>query len=1309
MENKNKEESIFYDLTPINDIELGIYEEAINFSLKNDKILNVAISGSYGSGKSSLLETYKKNHPEKKFLNISLTHFNSMENSGNIKEKNMKGNNNTGQDNLEENDNEKTKSLANVLEAKILNQMLHQISEKNIPLTDFKIKGKFSKLRLVFSTIFILVFILSFFQIIFFNQWYNFIIGLYNIKFIYNIFKISTYPYFKLISGITLFILLGIYIYKILKFQKTKNFLKKLNIQGNEFEIAGDNEDSYFDKYLNEVIYLFENSGVDAIIFEDIDRYEISEIFERLREINKLINNKLKNKKNKFFLSFIFFSQKRRTLKFFYLLRDDIYISKDRTKFFDFIIPVIPVIDSSNSYDKIIELLKENNYYNLNPNFLYKISLYIDDMRLLKNICNEFKIYYKKLSGAKNDTKISSNKIFSIIVYKNLFPKDFSDLQLNQGFVYNLFSQKDKFLEERIKEINDQINFLNQQKNETLDLRELDVLNENYYHYYYNRRIFSEQEYNDWGSFKYEERKKLLKERKENTTSEIEKKIYSLEYEKNKLKDGPFRKIITRENIDNIFTCTYIDELKNEHKFEDVKGSPYFKLLKFLIREGYLNEKYSYYMAYFYENRLTKIDKKFLIAVADKEKLEYNYKLDNPNLVNERLEIADFDEVESLNFDLLDCLLKFEDNNSKNKKITIFTQLKETKNFEFISSYLKLDNLEELYRKKFTILLYSIWETFFLEAKNYENLSENDLYMYVVDILQFSKKDDLGKINKNNNIIEYIENKKDFFDFRLYSKNIEILGMHSNYSNFLTNLENLDIKFKELEYSDSFDVFSYKGFGWTIFESNFKKKRYILNFNNINLMIKEVLYKNILSKDIQEPTKFEETLFFLKKEKLDSTDKKNNELNDILSKELKSKNYTIINNGLENSSYLLEYLEENMDKYAEIILENCDGKIEEEEEYIIKFLNFEDITNEKKEKYIEFLANNITDFFKIDDRNLWNILLSKKKAEYSEKNIFTYFRENGFNEILIQFINLKLKKLSYKEFNFEKEDETAFFIEVLKSDKLDNEVYENILETLEYNEDKITFPENIPEDKVDILIKLSIIKINSNNLEIIRNYYKNNLNNFIKLNLENYIRIIDTNNNLFSQEELLVILSDKKIDVDSKLKLLKFSNQKIKIMDKDYPVEVQNYILENNYDNSEFLELIKNFNNFEEKTKEIIFSITKNNIGNFYSNLDKTPSSLINKFLKDKEIEDEVKFIILINLLDFIRGVEEFYKYLKLVNSKDYKDLVKRNTNFNININEFNLQLLQKLKEKGFIESFSQINESIYEVITIKDKEKFID
>ena len=66
-----------------------------------------------------------------------------------------------------------------------------------------------------------------------------------------------------------------------------------------------------------------------------------------MREVNRLVNNKLK--------------EEGKTLRFFYLLKDDIFISKDRTKFFDFIIPVIPVVDSSNSYDKFIELFKNIN------------------------------------------------------------------------------------------------------------------------------------------------------------------------------------------------------------------------------------------------------------------------------------------------------------------------------------------------------------------------------------------------------------------------------------------------------------------------------------------------------------------------------------------------------------------------------------------------------------------------------------------------------------------------------------------------------------------------------------------------------------------------------------------------------------------------------------------------------------------------------------------------------------------------------------------------------------------------------------
>ena len=96
--------------------------------------------------------------------------------------------------------------------------------------------------------------------------------------------------------------------------------------------------------------------------------------------------------------------ESKKVLRFFYLLRDDIFVSKDRTKFFDYIIPVVPVVDSSNSYDQFISHLKRGGIFEkFNESFLQGLSLYIDDMRLLKNIYNEFVVYYNRLNITELD------------------------------------------------------------------------------------------------------------------------------------------------------------------------------------------------------------------------------------------------------------------------------------------------------------------------------------------------------------------------------------------------------------------------------------------------------------------------------------------------------------------------------------------------------------------------------------------------------------------------------------------------------------------------------------------------------------------------------------------------------------------------------------------------------------------------------------------------------------------------------------------------------------------------------------------
>nr|WP_237028244.1 hypothetical protein [Pectobacterium carotovorum] len=395
----------FQKLTPISDVELGVYKNAIDFVFANDDLKNIAISGQYSAGKSSLVESYKKSHSNIKFVHISLAHFRATE---------------------EVETNESVKAISETaLEGKILNQLIHQIDADDIPQTNFKVKKKAKTSSIVMNTIFMALFIATVLHITLFKKWGEFV-SLLSDGVLKTLLSLSTRHDTLLISGFIGTILSCIFIYKIIKIQKNRNVLKKINLQGNEIEIFEESEESYFDRYLNEVLYLFENVDADAIIFEDMDRFNSNHIFERLHEVNRLVN-----------IQRTLAGHKKSTLRFIYLLRDDIFISKDRTKFFDYIIPVIPVVDSSNSYDQFISHFDNAGILKLfNERFLQGISLYIDDMRMLKNIYNEFQIYYNKL----NTTELDCNKMLAIISYKNIFPRDFSDLQINQGIVFTIFN-----------------------------------------------------------------------------------------------------------------------------------------------------------------------------------------------------------------------------------------------------------------------------------------------------------------------------------------------------------------------------------------------------------------------------------------------------------------------------------------------------------------------------------------------------------------------------------------------------------------------------------------------------------------------------------------------------------------------------------------------------------------------------------------------------------------------------------------------------------------------------------------------------
>lgn len=1192
-----KDEYHFERLTPINDIELKVYEDAINYVFENQDIKNVAISGAYSAGKSSVLESYKKKHSKLQFLHISLAHFQSPD----LEEE-------TGDADQKDHE-EKGGIKESVLEGKILNQLIHQIPSDKIPQTNFRVKRKIERSDIAKSTVIILMLVLMILYFVFFKSWGNYVLSLPD-NILKTILLCTISQYSLLISGIILTILLGIVIYGVVKIQKNKNVFRKLSFQGNEIEIFEESNDSYFDKYLNEVLYLFENAEVDAIVFEDMDRFNVNSIFERLREVNTLVNIRLQ-KDNK------------KIIRFFYLLRDDIFVSKDRTKFFDYIIPVVPVLDSSNSYDQFLDLLKKGGILErFDRNFLQGLSLYIDDMRLLKNIYNEFVIYYNRI----NITELDCNKMLAMITYKNLFPRDFGDLQLNRGFVHTLFESKDIFIINELSRLQEEYSQKNEEikmvSDEFLDKQsELDLVydSKKSVDVYGRKKPLSaklEEEY--------QKRKLAVENRKDNKLSALEESLSEIKREMNFVRNKQLCKIINRDNIDSIFSVTSKNDIGHVNEFTEIKGSEYFSLLKYLIRNGYIDETYSDYMTYFYENSLSRNDKIFLRSVADKKAKEYTYRLKNPQLVTSRLKIVDFDQEETLNFDLFAYLLRTPE---KAKYLNRFiNQLKNTKNYEFVGDFFDTRTaLPELVRN-----LNIRWPEMLAEAFDEKNLSEKQIWKYSVYTLYYSDSDTICLMNQDNVISDYISNERNYLSI---NDDVDI-------EKLVAGFRLLEVRFKGIDYEKS---------NKALFQSIYEESLYVINSENIQLMLRKMC-------GIED----QEAILH--------------------------KNYSIL--CFISDSAITQYIEKNIAQYIDVMLQMCEGCIMDDETAVVTILNNSDITKEQKEKYIQCLNTVISRIVQVEDSSLWGRLLDNDSVDYSEENIFAYFEKQKGTEIdhtLVSFINCHDMILNFSDYNCTEESKEQMFTSFTSCNDIENTRYEKLLSSfkLEFKEFSIS---GISDEKIDILIKIPIVPMTKENLVFMRNEYSDHVLNFINVNIDQYVDIMD--DEIFSLQELSEVLKWNVSD-EIKIKLMSFTNQEISIINEHYSTKVCMYILENNFLKSDLPELLQSYDNWDKEMQAKIYALALTYISDIIADPQNVSSQLKNRLLYSRELNIESRIDLLIAMLSDL-DMEYVKPVLAEWGFDDYIKIFDNRSRPRFEIGPISKKILEAFKKKRWIQNYEE-------------------
>lgn len=1186
----------FQKLTPFSDVELGVYKNAIDFVFANNDLKNVAISGQYSAGKSSLIESYKKSHSNIKFVHISLAHFRSIE---------------------EAETNEPSKDInETALEGKVLNQLIHQINADDIPQTHFKVKKKIKTNNIVINTIFTVLFIAMILHITLFNKWEKFVLLLSegNIK---TLLTLSTKYDTLLISGFICTILSCIFIYKLIKTQKNRNVLKKINLQGNEIEIFEESNESYFDRYLNEVLYLFENVDADAIVFEDMDRFNSNNIFERLHEVNRLVNIQRDTA-----------GHKKSTLRFIYLLRDDIFISKDRTKFFDYIIPVIPVVDSSNSYDQFITHFDGGGILKLfNERFLQGMSLYIDDMRILKNIYNEFQIYYNKL----NTTELDCNKMLAIIAYKNIFPRDFSELQLNQGMVYAIFSEKDNLIIEEIKKIEKDIRDRKKEieaiNDEILNSsQEVDAIYDKELSRYNNHPHYNQAEKADIAK-----RRAARKESVENKfNGKIEEINELISRSRESLVDSRnkrLKEVITRENIDEIFKLTYTNEIGEERDFNEIKSSEYFDLLKYLIRDGYIDETYTDYMTYFYENSLSRIDKMFLRSITDQKGKEFTYQLKNPKLVVARLREVDFEQEEALNFDLLAYLLQTPAQVNLIKRL--FKQLRKDRRVEFIRGYFETERAQPVFINR----LNTQWPEFFSYALTESEFSADWVKLYSIGTFYYSANDAIEAINIDDCLTDYISDSAGYLAIS-----------EPKVDKLISGFKLLNVSFVSIKFENANKV---------LFDAVYQHSLYDINFSNLTLMLSKVYTLN--SED-----------------------------------DIRHKNYTLVMS--QPDSPLASYVNNHIRDYLDMVLSSCDGSIVDDESIVLSVLNNEGISDEQKGQYINALQTFVTSLSEVESESLWSSLLDKDRAVCSEENIVSYFEHvDGLDDSLIEFINRTDVDLNFQNINIDNELKGKLFKSIVICNDLSNDKYEKLICSLNIICKTSFSASNIASDKFKILVDKNIIRMNVAPLNFIRDNYSEQLSYYIHKNIRAYVELMTIDN--FILDEAISILSWK-VDDDLKVKLLEFVKTPLAIYSKNYSQVVNDYILENNFKPDELLILTSSYKTWGTSTQSLILSRAIQDISALIASPNDVSEPLLKNLFVAEGLNMQNKIALLIALLpgkDLSKTTCK--EYLDLLGLSEFSKILGRGKP-KIEVDSTNQSLLTALRDNHFFSDFEVDNEN---------------
>lgn len=441
----------------------GTYLRRLEEAVKDPKNLNIALTGRYGAGKSSVLDKFAANH-DKKVLRLAISTLAP---------------------------GEEGESTTNRIQKEIVKQLLYGASEK---------VGKNSRFNKIA--------VLSWPKAL--AQSAAFVLALGALAYVFGVLPNITVlggpnpTWIRFAAWVGVAVLVTGLVASIRMLTHGRFNVSDVSAGGAAITLS-EKPQTFFDKYIDEIVHYFGQESKDIVIFEDLDRFEDPFIFEALRELNVLLNNTPERRRKHGGAAV----GRAQPLRFIYAVRDSVFsridaeapenalrlpnadpdqdpqssqpgrernpssvfdeaaaetLRANRTKFFDVVIPLVPFISHRNARDLLAKLLVDRGITGIHPRLVNTVAQHCTDMRLMRNMCNEYLVFAERLLEATGSTNsapgLDATHLFALVVYKNFHLEDFENITRRDSDLDKLYDYAQRIIretitahEERIREL----------------------------------------------------------------------------------------------------------------------------------------------------------------------------------------------------------------------------------------------------------------------------------------------------------------------------------------------------------------------------------------------------------------------------------------------------------------------------------------------------------------------------------------------------------------------------------------------------------------------------------------------------------------------------------------------------------------------------------------------------------------------------------------------------------------------------------------------------------------------------------------